>query len=429
MKTLAAAVAIAVAVLAPALARADGSPIKHVVIVLQENRTFENIFHGYPGAQTVDAGYDSAGNRIPLVATHLMVPYDPRHHYEDWIADFAGGAMSGFDKAHFSRAGAPPNFAYSYAMRSDVQPYWDLAAEGALADAFFDDHRSGSFAGHQFTIAGASGPIDGADPDYYAAENPSGGQTCDDKGTGKAINIRTGAEDKIYTTCLDYQTLADRIVAKHHTWRYYVEASRMTSSYVSGYAVVKHIRNDPEQWKNVVSPAAAVLDDARNGTLADVSWVIGKYVDSDHAGQDVPSSNGPNWVASVFNAVGEGPEWNSSVVVLLYDDWGGWYDEVPPKVQFNAFEPGFRLPFVAVSAYARRGYVSHATHYTGSLLHFIETAFGLDSLGTSDARSDDLADLFDYTQAPLPYVPIKPIPAPAAAALLPDFIPPWLDPD
>jgi phospholipase C len=377
----------------------------------------------------VDAGYDSAGNRIPLVATHLMVPYDPRHHYEDWIADFAGGAMSGFDKAHFSRAGAPPNFAYSYAMRSDVQPYWDLAAEGALADAFFDDHRSGSFAGHQFTIAGASGPIDGADPDYYAAENPSGGQTCDDKGTGKAINIRTGAEDKTYTTCLDYQTLADRIVAKHHTWRYYVEASRMTSSYVSGYAVVKHIRNDPEQWKNVVSPAAAVLDDARNGTLADVSWVIGKYVDSDHAGQDVPSSNGPNWVASVFNAVGEGPEWNSSVVVLLYDDWGGWYDEVPPKVQFNAFEPGFRLPFVAVSAYARRGYVSHATHYTGSLLHFIETAFGLDSLGTSDARSDDLADLFDYTQAPLPYVPIKPIPAPAAAALLPDFIPPWLDPD
>ncbi len=98
-------------------------------------------------------------------------------------------------------------------------------------------------------------------------------------------------------------------------------------------------------------------------------------------------------------------------------------------MQFNAFEPGFRLPFVAVSPYARRGYVSHKTHYTGSLLHFIETAFGLDSLGTSDARSDDLADMFDYRHAPLPYVPVKPIPAPAAAALLPDFIPPWLDPD
>ena len=110
----------------------------------------------------------------------------------------------------------------------------------------------------------------------------------------------------------------------------------------------------------------------------------------------------------VFNAIGESPSWGSTVVILTYDDWGGWFDEVKPPVQFNAFEPGFRVPFVAVSPYAKRGYVSHDVHYMGSILHYVETLFGLGSLGTSDARSDDLSDVFDTTQQPLPYVPVTP---------------------
>lgn len=385
----------------------SGSPIQHVVIVLQENRSFENIFHGYPGAHTVDYGYNHLGQEVPLTATHLMVPYDPTHTYSAWVTEFNNGGMNGFDLETLDYgSGAPNDFAYQYAYQSDVQPYWDMAAEGSLADEFFVDHRSESFAGHQFPIAGASGPITPSLPDYYAAEDPSGGEVCDSQGTGPAINLQTGNEDKTYTTCFDYETIADLLTAANKTWRFYIDASSKDSSYVSSFAVIKHIRDNPEQWKNVVSPATAVYTDAKNGTLANVSWVIGSFANSDHAGQDVPSKNGPSWVTSVMNAVGESKSWDSTAIVLTYDDWGGWFDEQAPFTTFNAFEPGFRIPFVVVSPYSNRGYISHVTHYMGSLLHYIESNFGLGSLGTSDSHSDDLSDMFDYQQEPLQYVPI-----------------------
>jgi phospholipase C len=424
---------VAVAALVPRVVGAQPapSPIRHVVIILQENRTFENIFHGYPGAHTVDAGKTSSGGTVALQPAHLMTPWDPAHRYATWLNQYNNGAMDGFDRETVDYGtGAPPDFVFSYALRSDVQPYWDMAAEGALADAFFADHRSASFAGHQFPIAGASGPISASEPDYYAADNPKGGQTCDTPGAGPAVNLTTGAEDEKYTSCLDYRTIADLLTAKGATWRFYIDATSATSKYVSSFAVIKHIRDNPAQWKNVVSPAVTVLADAQNGSLASVSYVVGAFANSDHAGQMVPSSNGPSWVATVVNAIGQSPSWGSTAVFLTYDDWGGWYDEQPPPTTFNAFEPGFRLPFVVVSPYARRG-VSHATHYWGSVLHFIEGNFGLGSLGTSDARSDDLADMFDFTQQPLPYVPIK---APQSTQsffyqLGADTVPPGLDRD
>ncbi len=339
---------------------AAASPITHVVIVLQENRTFENIFHAYPGAASVNAGLDHLGNPVPLVEVPLMTPWDPAHSYAKWVQEYDAGKMDGFDLSTTDFGPAPPvDFAYAYARRSDVQPYWDLAAEGAMADEFFADHRSQSFAGHQFPIAGASGPIDAADPEYYAAGNPTGGQTCDKPGTGAAINLQTGALDKKYTSCFDYQTLADLLTAKKKTWAFYIDAASATTSYVSSFAIIKHIRNDATQWSNVRSPATTVIDDAKANKLPNVSWVVGSFANSDHPGQTVPSSNGPNWVASVFNAIGESPSWSSTVIILTYDDWGGWFDEVKPPAQFNAFEPGFRVPFVAVSPYAKRGYVSH----------------------------------------------------------------------
>jgi phospholipase C len=407
------------------------SPITHVVIVLQENRTFENIFHAYPGAATVNSGIDHLGDTVPLIEVPLMTPWDPAHSYTNWVGEYDAGKMDGFDLSTTDfGTSPPPDFAYAYARRADVQPYWDLAAEGALADEFFADHRSQSFAGHQFPIAGASGPIDAADPDYYASGNPSGGQTCDKPGTGTAINLQTGKEDKKYTSCFDYKTLADLLTAKKKSWAFYIDAASATSSYVSSFAVIKHIRSDATAWSNVRSPATSIYADAKANKLPSVSWVIGAFANSDHPGQTVPSSNGPNWVASVFNAIGESPSWGSTVVILTYDDWGGWFDEVKPPVQFNAFEPGFRVPFVAVSPYAKRGYVSHDVHYMGSILHYVEMLFGLGSLGTSDARSDDLSDVFDTTQKPLPYVPITPeAVASPQAATSPDYVPPGLDPD
>ena len=390
----------------PSAAPVAGGPIQHVVIVLQENRTLENVFHGYPGARTVTTGRDSAGNPVPLQAVHLMTPYDPAHRFANWNTEYNGGGMNGFDKEILDfGSGAPANYAYEYAMQTDVQPYWDLAKNGVLGDATFADHRSQSFAGHQYPIAGASGPISATFPEYYAAENPRGGASCAKLGTGTAVNIMTGVEDQKYTSCFAYRTIADLMNEKGKSWAYYLPTADREGA-ASGFAAIASVRNGPAWTQNVLSPETSFFSDLQAGKLANLTYVVGTFANSDHAGQTVPSSNGPAWVTMVENAVGASPFWNTTTIVLVWDDWGGWYDEVKPTT-FDAFEPGFRVPLVIDSPYARRGTVDHTTHYMGSLLHYVESTFGLGSLGTSDARSDDLASMFDFTQSPLPYVPVK----------------------
>jgi phospholipase C len=381
------------------------TPIKHIVIVLQENRTFDNIFHGFPGADYAKFGYNHYGQKVRLPELPLMTPWDPSHDYENWVVEYNDGAMNGFDLETLDfGAHAPKDFAYGYARRSDVQPYWDLAHEGVLGDDTFADHRSQSYAGHLYPIAGASGPIDAADPHWYAADNPSGGSSCSDEGTGEAIDILTGATNRSYTSCFDFKTIGDLLTARGVSWRYYVDSNDKEGT-VSGYSSIAHVF-DGKQWANVVSPETTIFSDIEKGSLPAVSWVIGTYADSDHPGQRVPSSNGPTWVASVFNAIGKSRYWKDSAVILTYDDWGGWYDHVKP-VTFDYFEPGFRIPLVIVSPYAKRGYISHRAHYIGSILHFIEHVYGLGSLHTSDARSDHFDDCFDFAQAPLRYVPVR----------------------
>jgi phospholipase C len=383
-----------------------GSPIQHVIIVLQENRTLDNMFHGYPGANYATSGKSSTGATIPMREVPLMTAWDPSHNFDNWLTEYNAGAMNGFDNESLDYgSGAPANFAYSYAKQSDVQPYWDLAKEGVLGDDTFADHRSQSFAGHLYPIAGASGPIDAADPDYYAANNPQGGESCADPGTGQAIDIVTGALDKQYTSCFNFKTIADLMDAKGLSWKFYVDSADR-ENYVSSFSVIKHIYDSSDFANKVVSPETSIIEDAQDGTLPAVSYVIGTFANSDHAGQNVPSSNGPRWVSSVFNAIGKSKYWKSSVIILTYDDWGGWYDHVKPRT-FNAFEAGFRIPMVIDSAYAKRGYISHQPHYIGSMLHFIEKNWNLGSLHRSDARSDAFDDCFNYQQTPLGYVPVN----------------------
>ena len=114
---------------------------------------------------------------------------------------------------------------------------------------------------------------------------------------------------------------------------------------------------------------------------------------SDHAGGT--DGSGPSWVASVVNAVGESQYWNDTVVFVVWDDWAGWYDHVRPPM-YNSYELGFRVPLIVISRYAKKGFVSHRLYEFGSILKFIEVHFALGSLGTTDARSDDLSDFFDY---------------------------------
>jgi phospholipase C len=170
---------------------------------------------------------------------------------------------------------------------------------------------------------------------------------------------------------------------------------------------------------NIVSPDTTVLKDIKSGNLAQVSWVTPSGQNSDHPGPQ-SGDKGPSWVASIVNAVGESKYWNSTAVIVMWDEWGGWYDEVIPKQyadpQTKAYEGlGFRVPLIVISPYAKAGYISHQQHEIASTLKFIEETFDLPTIGKctpkadsfADCRADGFDDMFDYTQQPIPFVPIS----------------------
>jgi phospholipase C len=172
---------------------------------------------------------------------------------------------------------------------------------------------------------------------------------------------------------------------------------------ISAYQAIKHIFFGPDWNTNVITPETTVLADIKNGQLAQVTWIVPASNNSDHPGTP---GQGPDWVASIVNAIGRSQFWNSTAIFISWDDWGGLYDHVPPP-QVDKLGLGFRVPLIVVSPYAKHGYISHETHEMGSILHFTETVFDLPSLHQRDALSDDLRDCFDFTQTPTALEQIK----------------------
>jgi phospholipase C len=344
-------------------------PISHVIIVVQENRSFDNLFNGFPGADTVRTGLDHENKIIQLARRPLAEPYDLDHGTIGFKDDFHDGLMNGFDTE--GNASGNPFYPYSYTQQSDVQPLWDLASQYTLADRMFTSQAGPSFPAHQYLIAGQTGYM--GNPGQW----PWG---CD------------GPQSQ--PECFDYPTLGDAMDAAHVTWRYYSPgdiSNPKTYGIWLAYDAIRHIRYGSDWTTDISMPETNFFTDLSLGTLPNVSWVIPTGKNSDHAG-DVPDQ-GPAWVASVVNAVGESQYWKSSVIFIVWDDWGGWYDHVPPP-QLDANGLGIRVPLIVVSPYARPKYVSHVDHEFGSILKFVEHQFGVASLGTTDVRADDLSDCF-----------------------------------
>jgi phospholipase C len=385
--------------------------IKHVVIIYQENRTFDNMFNGYPGADTQSWGLDHNGNRVNLAQISETAPYDISHKHSAWQTEYHNGKLDGWDVVRSTACGTPGacvpvnRRAYGIVPRSESQPYWDMAKQWTLADRMFQTNEGPSFPSHQYIISGTSTIGNGSN--WRASENPiapprinTGG--CDSP-PGSLVTLidQAGRENRRMYPCFDRLTMMDLLDAKHLKWHYYV------FSYNPGLWIapdaIKHIRQEKGYRSEVLAPSSRVLEDVLNGDLESVVWVTPDADDSDHA--HVTDGSGPSWVASIVNAIGLSKYWNDTVILLTWDDWGGWFDHVKPPV-YNSYELSFRVPLLVISPYSKRGYVSHRQHEMGSLLKFIEEAYGLNSLGTTDVRADDLADFFDFNQSPRKFVPI-----------------------
>jgi phospholipase C len=202
-----------------------------------------------------------------------------------------------------------------------------------------------------------------------------------------------GQENQSVFPCFDHLTLMDLLDAKGLSWRYY-QPQKPPAAGLWTLGAIKHLVHGPDV-ANISAPSTNILKDIANGSLAHVSWVMPTYGESDHPGS---GSDGPSWVASITNAVGQSPYWSSTAVIILWDDWGGWYDHVPPAAIRSSYELGFRVPLIVVSPFAKRRYVSHVQYEFGSVLKFIEENFALGSLGYTDDAANDLADCFNFKQ-------------------------------
>jgi len=427
--------------------------IQHVVIIFQENRTPDNLFQDSVlisrGADIAQQGTNSSGQKITLSPMNLGLVgpnpqnYDLGHSNHDFVVMYNGGKMDGADLVFCGPAAecppnAHPNPQFHYVTQSDVAPYFAMAEQYSFGDRMFQTNEGPSFPAHQFIYGGTSAPT--ATSTLFAAENPNEPAGCIAASSTTVTMINAAGSETVQSPqypCFEHQTLSDLLDAKGVTWRYYTP---WAGSIWSAPDAIEHVCQPqtvngtltctgPDWTGSVVIPQWQVLEDIANGQLAQVTWVIPDGLHSDHAFSN--DGSGPSWVASIVNEIGNGPYWANTAIIITWDDWGGWYDHVAPKVindgvsWGSGYVYGFRVPLIVVSPYAKAKYISHTTHDFGSILKFIETTFDLPSLGYADAYAEDLSDCFSLTQSPITF---QTIPAPHDASY---FInkKPTVDPD
>jgi phospholipase C len=379
--------------------------IQHIIIIFQENRTPDNLFHGLPGADTANSGTNSLGQTVQLIPVDITAPYDLDHSHKGFTTEYNGGAMNGWDLVGVNCPShtCNPQTAFGYVPQAEVQPYFTMAERFTFADRMFQTNQGPSFPAHQFIISGTS--TDSVGSTLLASENPNyfANNKLDCDGSTQSLVKMidpSGSETTSLRPCFDHPTLFDSLDAKGITWRYY---DAFNGGLWSAPDAIAHIRNGAD-WNNVSLPSSNILTDISSGQLRQVSWVIPTAAASDHALST--DGTGPAWVASIVNAIGQSQYWQNTAIFVTWDDWGGWFDHVQPQM-FNSYELSFRVPLIVVSPYAKPGYVSHVQHEYGSILKYVEETYGLPSLGYTDARADDLSDCFNYSQTPIVFQTIQ----------------------
>ncbi|MGO9262902.1 MAG: alkaline phosphatase family protein [Bryobacteraceae bacterium] len=425
---------------------------QHVVIIVQENRTPDNLFHGLCaapyGSKTVcstsptASQYDiqtsnwldksSSTGVIQPSTVKLANQYDLSHAHPAFTvmcdADPATGVckMDGAGGIPCSgKCPAQPQFRFVDNSTRTLNPYLDMATQYGWANYMFQTNQGPSFPAHQFLFGGTSAPSAADDAaGIFASENMSGTGTAAgcaaEAGTTVQLIDPTGEnkDNKIYP-CFEHQTMAD-ILPSFLTWRYYTPSA---GSIWTAPNAISHICQSSgpggkctgQDWTdNVDLTPADVLKDIASCNLRSVSWVVPTGANSDHA--HVNDGGGPSWVAAIVNAIGASTAcdnnegyWRNTAIFITWDDWGGWYDHETPTILAQPegdYQYGFRVPLVVVSAYTAAGYINNERHDFGSLLRFIEHNFGVaeGALDFADARAkNDLSGFFDLTKAPRAY--------------------------
>ncbi len=439
------------AAVVPAPSRAAAQPdgifkIKHIVIIMQENRSFDSYFGTFPGADGIPMR-----NGVPIACAPdprnggCQKPYHDSndvnrggpHGESSAVADVNGGAMNGFISQ--AEQGGPNCTGFStdprcaghahpdvmgYHDQREIPNYWAYARHFVLQDRMFEPNASWSLPAHLFMVSEWSAFCSQPDSPMScvnALQNPAR------PGRPKLRPHRLGPPmppDYAWTD-LTY------LLHQHHvSWAYYIfsglepDTEDDTMNGVQGRLDPKTpgiwnplpwfdtVRDDGELGN--IKDISTFTQAARSGTLPAVSWICPDSVHSEHPPAAV--STGQAYVTSLINAVMQGPDWQSTAIFLAWDDWGGFYDHVvPPVVDQNGY--GLRVPGIVISPYARSGYIDHQTLSFDAYVKFIEDDFlgGARIDPRTDGRPDPRPDVrenvsilgdlrrdFDFSQRPRP---------------------------
>jgi phospholipase C len=359
--------------------------IEHVVFIVKENRTFDHYFGTFLGANGATSGALSTGQVISLGRAPDVTPHDIDHSYQAAVTAIDGGAMDKFDLIAGGNVKGDL-LAYTQYTEEDLPNYFKYARHFVLADAFFSSLKGPSFPNHLYTVGAQSGG---------AINNPANSQGrwgCDSPTNSRVQTLDEDDNVGHVYPCFDFDTLADRLEEKGLSWKYYAPGEGQSGYIWSALDAIRHIRLT-SLWQQHVVPTEQFVQDAQTGNLPAVSWVVTQAAQSEHPPASVCA--GENWTVEQLNAVMSGPAWKSTVVFLTWDDFGGFYDHVPPPIADN-FGFGPRVPLLIISPWARRGHITHTTLEFSSVLKFIEQRFDLDPLTERDTQANDLIDTFDF---------------------------------
>jgi phospholipase C len=369
------------------------TPIQHVVFIVMENHTFDNFFGTYPGANGVTVANISTGETEALL--HIPDPpphgWDPSHTWQAAEMAIDDGKMDGFNLISGCELGETSCVGQYY--EADIPNIWAYARNFALSDNFFTSLKGPSFPNHLYTIAGQSAG---------AINNPNGVQWGCDAPSGVTVQS-LNANNSTYSQrpCFNIPTLMSLLDTAGLSWRYYGRTSSKSSGGYQWVApdAISYIRNGPE-WKTNVMNESQFAADAVNGALAMVSWLTPAFKTSQHPASSV--CEGENWLVQQVSSVMTGPDWSSTAIFVTWDDFGGFYDHVPPPV-IDIYGLGPRVPVLIISPWVVAGQIYKVQTEFSSVLKQTEEWFGLPNLGARDAlpATNDFSGAFNFSQAPL----------------------------
>ena len=376
-------------------------PIQHIVFLIKENHSFDQMFGLFPGANGATTGVIKVSKGVQQTIPLNAAPDTPTnycHLFNCAAKAYDKGAMDAFNKAD-NKCSLAPYPCYQENSQATIPNYWAYAQNFVLGDNTFSSLQGPSFPNHLYTVAAGSGP----DAAHSAIGNPTGHIWGCDATSTTTVLLFDG--QKVFP-CFTFSTLMDEMTTAGVSWKYYTPQRGDVAYQWDAADAFSQDRSSP----NVV-PWTQFATDAAAGNLPAMSWLVAPDVASEHP--PTSTCTGENWSVSEINAVMNGPDWASTAIFLTWDDYGGFYDHVAPQ-HIDSLGLGFRVPLLIISPYAHADddpanpNISHDQFEFSSVLRFAEEVFGLPSLGRRDAVAGDVMAAFDFSQVWNPPLVLSP---------------------